>query len=1475
MLKLPAIQKRLVVIAANKISEYIQYPISISGISIKWTSQIVLEDVYVHDTHHEKMIEIKEAQVNFNWFSLLGKNIVVKNIHIIKPKVNLKWYADIDDINIANFISKLQSIGKDTSIKIDSQSLKLPKKYTKFIVKNVEITEGYLTYIDNKTKKLVDRFDFGNFEIDSIYLNASQFSLIADTISMQFKGLKCNDRFSKLKIKNLDARFGICENYMKLQDLDATIGKSKIKHTVVLEYDSYRQLSEIEDSVKMTLKLNNSSINSEDLAVFLPEMHNFNEVWNVDGEINGYFNNFKAKNLYLKWGKNSHWKGSAEMKGLPNWEKTWMNLNFVEAQTNYLDLKKYGLKDVYPELRLFQNAYMKGVFVGLSSDFTANLNFKTNLGDFETEMKVKTPQNEFKGSYLGFVKLHNFNPTSFTGIQELEKVNGNLKIDGKGFQFNHLDLSLNVSFENLSYKKYEYKNIISKLIIRNKKFLINLDIQDSNLVANLNANYNTNSKEKNLQLELNIFKTNLQALKIYGNPLNISSKLNVSMKHFGKNISYLDLKATDINLGNAYNKIFADKIKLLQDKTSNNLIKLSLESPFIDAELLGNFNLLDVIPASKKLFQNFANHLTSNQKTPMVENTILPQKGKNLNYNVFLKDTKGLTAIFLPNFSFSNQSKINGSLDFSENQLFSISALSDTFKYNNLAFTKAIFNFDFYKNINKNQFEGKAEFTSENQFNNNTKILEKLLINTELINNEIDFIFKTQQSQNTNEAQLIGNLTLGENKTLKFEQSTIKILDNLWKVDAENEILFTKNEVLFNHVNLTNGSQELAIKGKFARNSNETATIKITNFDMSSLNIISIKKLNGILNANIILNDFFRQLKVSSEVDIAKFQMDKLLIGNIKGSSDWDAVSKKINISMNLERWGNKIISINGFYLPEESDQNQKLNLVAVLNKARVEVFQPILDGSISELKGEATGRINISGNFQKPLLNGEVEIENGSMKIDYMNTTYLFNEKIKFYPNKIELSNFLLQDLQGGLAVINGGLTHENFKKFNLDLKGDFRKCIILETTSKNNELFYGTAIGTGNFIINSDFKVFNLEMNITSNKGTKFYIPINNSFVESNNEFITFIQKNNLNATTNKRKKINLNSANGLKMNLNLLVNITPDAYLELILDPIAGDKITGFGNGNMQINFNSESEFKLTGQYAFKNPSNYIFTFANLVNKKFNINDGSFITFNGDPLEGQIDISAAYNDRISLASLVTDTSLLSRPGIRTPYPVSTLLFLKGNLLKPVISYDIKIKDYPSVISGVPLFNYVSAFENKIRNNVNEMNIQVFSLLLFRSFIASTDDISGNQAAGSTISELVSNQLSNLVSKLDENLQVDFRLNGLNRDALSAAQLRVSYKLLDGKIRITRSGAFTNSQSQATAASIAGDWTIEYLLTNDGKFKVKAFSKNNPNMLSVNNSSSYNLSTGVSLAHTASFNSLNPFNRKKKKPRKTNKVK
>jgi len=134
-----------------------------------------------------------------------------------------------------------------------------------------------------------------------------------------------------------------------------------------------------------------------------------------------------------------------------------------------------------------------------------------------------------------------------------------------------------------------------------------------------------------------------------------------------------------------------------------------------------------------------------------------------------------------------------------------------------------------------------------------------------------------------------------------------------------------------------------------------------------------------------------------------------------------------------------------------------------------------------------------------------------------------------------------------------------------------------------------------------------------------------------------------------------------------------------------------------------------------------------------------------------------------------------------------------------------------------------------------------------------------------------LLSNQFSNWLSQVNNNVEIQLDVNGLDASAVNNLQLRLSYALLDGRLRVTRSGGIQSNQNSTstTSQNLAGDWTLEYRLGKDSKFWLKAFMRNNQVSTSGTQTQlSTNTTTGATISHSTSFNSFSELFGRKPRP-------
>src|SRR5690606_24961815 len=257
-------------------------------------------------------------------------------------------------------------------------------------------------------------------------------------------------------------------------------------------------------------------------------------------------------------------------------------------------------------------------------------------------------------------------------------------------------------------------------------------------------------------------------------------------------------------------------------------------------------------------------------------------------------------------------------------------------------------------------------------------------------------------------------------------------------------------------------------------------------------------------------------------------------------------------------------------------------------------------------------------GSLTQPQFIGTGHLSGGRVLINYLNTYYTVDGNVSFAPNLISFKGLSLRDVQKHQATFQGGIRHNNFRNFVLDIKSELNNFQVLNTTFQNNQLFYGTAFVSGNLDILGAANNLELTARATTQPNTRFFIPIGSSNGQFQEEFIKIINVHDTLSNEEKKPSVEKVAINNLRMNFDL--NITPDAYTEIQIDPRTGENIPGRGRGVRNLGIATQGHFSLRGNYELVDAL-YNFSLYNVINERFVIAPGGRISWDGEPSGGII--------------------------------------------------------------------------------------------------------------------------------------------------------------------------------------------------------------------------------------------------------------
>lgn len=548
----------------------------------------------------------------------------------------------------------------------------------------------------------------------------------------------------------------------------------------------------------------------------------------------------------------------------------------------------------------------------------------------------------------------------------------------------------------------------------------------------------------------------------------------------------------------------------------------------------------------------------------------------------------------------------------------------------------------------------------------------------------------------------------------------------------------------------------------------------------------------------------------------------------------------------------------------------ESLDIKFDADHVKVGFMKPFMEAFASDVDGYASGHARLFGTFKYIDMEGDIFAQDLHLKIDFTNTWYEATDSIHIRPGVIDLEDVTIRDVNGHTAKLNGFVKHTFFKAPVFDFRiTDARDFLSYNVGPKQSPDWYGTIYGNGGAAVTGAPGVVNIGVNMSTAPHSVFTFVLSDRLDADEYSFITFrdATPEEVSDTLTRvvdvpeavlefqRRMQSRNTDEPSAYNMDFRVDITPEAQMVIVMDPVGGDRIKANGSGNLRMTYNStENDLRMYGTYALDRGS-YNFTLQDIIIKDFTINDGSSITFRGDPYSAQLDIEAVYSVNANLSDL--DESFLQDKELnRTNVPVHALMKVSGDMRQPDIGFDL---EFPTLTSDT---------YRKVRSIISTdemMNRQIIYLLALNRFY--TPDYMASTTKGnelfSVASSTISSQLSSMLGKLSENWSIAPNLRSDRGDFSDVeVDLMLSSRLLNN--RLLFNGNFGYRDKSLNTNQFIGDFDIEYLLNRRGTWRLKAYNRYNDQNYYVRTAQT---TQGIGIVLKRDFDSMFSFLRRMKK--------
>ena len=1433
------------VFVAEELSDLLNTRVTIGRINIGLLNRIIIDDVLLDDQDEQEMLKVTRLSAKFDIMPFFKGKISISSVQLFGFNINLQKKTPDSP---PNFKFVLDAFASNDTVKKDN-SLDLR-------INSILIRRGRMAYHVLSEEETPGKFNAKHIHLQNIIANISLKALSKDSINLGIKRLSLDEKVSGFSLKKMSLKLVANSRQTSIDNFAIELPETSLKlDTIHLIYDSLKAFDRFTEQVRFSFRTLPSQITLKDISPFLPALSHFKEPISLDMEVKGTVNQLTCSHLEITAdNRQFRLKGDVALQDLSHPQDAYVfgTLSELTATTRGVGFLVRNLGHDYngvpPVLERLGNVSFRGEVSGYFTDIVTYGQLHTDLGGVNMDLKLSSDKSKGLFAYSGAVKTTDYKLGKLLANEQLGEITFNLDVHGRHVTDRLPVVELKGLIASVDYSRYRYENITLDGEYKQGGFNGKVALDDPNGSIYLNGDVNVSSR---------IPTFNFQAIinKLRPHDLNLTSKypdtefsLKLRANFTGGSVDEMigEINVDSLEFMSPEKQYFMNNMNIRASK-QNNENQLRLTSEFLTASVEGKFQY-HTLPASiLNIMRKYVPSLILPPKKPI-------ETHNNFQFDIHIYNTDILSTIFDIPLTVYTHSTLKGYFN-DPLQRLRVEGYFPRLQY-------------------KNNFIESGMILCENPSDHIrarvrlTNLKKKGAVNLSLdAQAKDDNISTTLDWGNSAAVTYSGQLaavakflrTEGEKPLLKamveVKPTDIILNDTLWQIHPS-QVVVDSGKVDVNNFYFSHQDRYVRINGRLSDNPQDSVKVDLKDINMGYVfDIASISddvNFEGDATGTAYASGVFKKPVMNTRLFIKNFSLNQGRLGDLNIYGEWDNENRGIRLDASIKDISTTPSRVTGIIHPLKPESGLDLNIEA--NELNLKFLEHYMKSIANDIKGRATGKVHFYGKFKGLNLDGAV-MTNASMNFDILNTHFAIKDTILLAPSGLTFNNIHISDMEGHSGRMNGYLHFQHFKNLNYRFEIQANNMLVMNTKESTDMPFYGTVYGTGNALLTGN-AIQGLDVNVamTTNRNSIFTY-INGSVASAtSNQFIKFVDKTPRRTIQDsiqiisyyeqlQQKRQEAEEEQKTDIRLNILVDATPDATMKIIMDPVAGDYISGKGTGNIRTEFYNKGDVKMFGSYQI-NQGVYKFSLQEVIRKDFVIKNGSTITFNGAPLDANLDIQASYTvNSASLNDLIPEesSSIIQQPNVK----VNCIMNLSGILVRPTIKLGIELPNERDEVQTL-VRNYISTEE--------QMNMQVLYLLGIGKFY--TEDARNNQNSNvmsSVLSSTLSGQLNNALSQVFETNNWNIGTN-LSTGDKGWTDMEVE-GILSGQLlnnRLLINGNFGYRDNPMANTNFVGDFEAEWLINRSGDIRLKAYNETNDRYYTKTNLTTQ----GVGIMYKKDFN-------------------
>jgi hypothetical protein len=1358
--------------------------------------------------------DIKSALIKGDRINVLEEHVSFDKIYIdgSRTYISLGYTEPVDSL----------------AAEVKEEGTAKDKAEWKVKVNDLDIKRNTLRYYKYGTGPLPDSIvDPNRLLLTGVNLRIRDFNMKGEQLTANITHVSARDR-SGFELKQLATKLTFGPKGIELASLDLRTKNSRVGNYIKLTYPSIDAISKSPGKLGVNANFSNTSIAVSDVLMLdtamarIPALTgNRRAKLTLGGKVKGRLEDFVVTDLKASTGYAAHVHVNGSVRGLPNADTVLFDLKVGKLTASARDIRSFVPDTLLPSsIELPPLVSLSGHFKGTLREFNAEAEMSSSFGNGSFVLHMDTAAG--MTNYSGTAELRKFN---IGKLLEQEKtmgaVTGNVLFEGSGLTLDSMQAIAKASIMEATINGYTYHNLNMFAHLVDKNIKTEGTIRDTSIAFVLNGNIDLRNDQPAIDMVLFLEGANLKAINVTKDDIRVQGMVEADLA--GTNIDSLNGKIAlrNVILVKEERRYVADSL-VVTAVNEGSSTHLRIESPIVSGELKGQVKVTGIAGALTRHFDSYLKDTVMEAGDSIVSL-------QRFDFHLDVKDPSIISEIFIPELKISPGS-VSGSfhsnakklsitggfprIAYGSNQADSIKLSIDSDK------DKLSYSVSLAEVLGASFRIGSSAFTGDMQ---DGKMASRLSI---------------KGDDNTGHDLLVAGVTTFESDAYRFHTDSVVLNDQRWEVPEDNYMSFGKQGVVFHNVRWQNGDSYIAVNST----GKNVINIAMSEFDLGQVaGIIAIDKpvVGGVASGTAVITTGGKQPVFNADLDIKEFSYMSDTIGAVTLKADNER-SDRYNIDMRIRERGNDI-DVAGFFRPGEGENTMDLDLDA--RKINLATFRGFSMGQLRDVSGTAAATLKVTGEPDDPDVEGMLVFEDVLFRPSYLNSAFTVkNENVRIEKSGIYFSSFLLTDSLGNKARMSGAIFTSNFRDMQFDLEINTKEFLALNTSEKDNKLYYGKLLVNSRIRIQgSDTKPeIDILAKLVEGSSITFVVPedvLAEVEREGIVEFVDFNQDLSPILTSGFVKE-DAEVKPMVDIDLTANVEIDEGSEFRIVVDPRTGDSLYIRGTSTFSFGIDPSGKITLIGAYDITEGS-YQLSFGNVVRKRFFIQRGSRISWSGDPIAAQVDITAEHRVRTSPLDLVSDQVNLSqedREDLRQQMQFLVMLKMDGRLLTPKIDFDIDLPpDQRDALNGT-----VYARLLQLNEQESELNQQVFALIILNRFLPQNplNSTGGNAqtaaatAVRSSTSKLLTQQLneftSNYINLVDITLGLDSYQDHIEGQAQGRTNLQVDVRkeAFNDRLRFDMGGNVelegTGNNRNGTNSK-ASDVSVEYKLTKDGRYRLR----------------------------------------------------